>query len=71
MLKDGPKTFTQTLKEKKKVTEIHEVKHADSDDDWIHPPENQSLNDVLAMALDAVTLRETASKLNFYIQNCL
>jgi len=62
MLKDGPKTFTQAFKEKKKVTEIHEIKNADSDEDnWIHPPENQSLNDVLAMALDAVTLRESAS----------
>ena len=57
MLKDGPKTFSQIPKEKKKV-EVHDDN--DDEEERVHPLEyHQSFSDAIQAALESVTLQNT------------
>lgn len=71
MLKDGPKTFTQTLKEKRK--EVADAQPAissnvDSDgENWIPPPAyHQSFSDAIQAALESVNLQDSTG--NMFIE---
>lgn len=72
MLRDGPKNFTQALKEKKKEpVEIPQNIHTlvDSDGEAFPPSEyhqvmEYNFGDAIQAALDSVTLHDTGGKFN-------